>query len=76
MYLLVLIECIAIGMSIFATYVIGRIKFTKAMIYGDDKSLNAIERVAYLRLFGAIVIAVHVLIGLSWMNIQFIERLH
>jgi hypothetical protein len=64
LFLVLNAETEALGLSCLALFALTRIKFTKAIMEGEDGKFELAERVAVVKLMGTIIMAVHVLVAI------------
>lgn len=60
---ILLMENLAIGLSMMALFAYTRIKFTKRIIYGDDGVLNEREATAFQIVTAIVFLGVHILVA-------------
>ena len=71
--LIIVLECLALGFSNLGVFVYTKIKFVNKLVDSDPTRLTAYEAQANSNIIAAIFIGAHILVGLSWFNLQYNE---
>lgn len=60
----VMMEAIAVILSMLALYAYTHFDYTKTLSAGEDKEFNSTERYAYQQVIGKVFLGVHILVGI------------
>lgn len=76
LFFVITLEAISVALSGLAVYAYTKVKFTNAIIEGDDGKMDSLERHSAIVVLGYIFIGVHLLVGLTVLGVYIAQFTH